>query len=43
LALRTHAEQKYSAAGLPTFPTFDEAAHAICGLSEYDGYLRSRS
>ncbi len=43
MALRTHAEQKYSDAGLPTFPTFAEAAHAICGLSEYHAYLSSRS
>ncbi len=42
MALRKHAEEKYNNAGLPTFPTFDEAARTICNLSEYHKYLSSR-
>jgi acyl-CoA synthetase (NDP forming) len=42
MALRNHAEQKYSAAGIPTFPSFDEAARVISGLSKYHEFLASR-
>jgi acyl-CoA synthetase (NDP forming) len=43
MALRKHAEDKYNNAGIPTFPTFDEAARAIRSLSEYHQYLAARS
>jgi acyl-CoA synthetase (NDP forming) len=43
MALRQHAQEKYINAGIPTFPTFDEAARAAFRLSEYNRYLASRS
>jgi acyl-CoA synthetase (NDP forming) len=43
MALRKHAEDKYNNAGIPTFPSFDEAARAVYNLSEYQRFLSSRS
>ena len=43
VALRKHAQDRYNNAGLATFPTFDEAALAIYNLSEYHGFVSSRS
>jgi acyl-CoA synthetase (NDP forming) len=43
MALRKHAEDKYNNAGVPTFPSFDEAARAVYNLSEYQRFLSSRS
>ncbi len=43
MALRKRAEGKYNAAGIPTFPTFDEAARAVRALSGYHRYLSTRS
>ncbi len=42
MALWQQAQQKYNNAGIPIFPTFDEAARAVRGLSEYNKYLLSR-
>jgi len=42
MALRQQAQRKYNNAGIPTFPTFDEAARTIYALSEYHKYLSSR-
>ncbi|MBI5115233.1 CoA-binding protein [Candidatus Poribacteria bacterium] len=40
--LRREAQQRYAHAGIPTFPTFDEAAQAAYNLSEYQRYLTLR-
>jgi acetyltransferase len=40
--LRRQAQDKYASAGLPTFPTFDQAARAAYNLSEYGRFLASR-
>jgi len=42
MALRAQAEDKYNSAGIPTFPTFEEAARAIRCMSEYHQYLAAR-
>jgi acyl-CoA synthetase (NDP forming) len=40
--LRREAQQKYAAAGVPTFPTFREAARAAYHLAGYYKYLALR-
>jgi acyl-CoA synthetase (NDP forming) len=41
--LRRQAREKYAEAGVTTFPTFEAAASAIYGLSEYQKFLSSRN